>query len=73
MDEIHTQGILIAETLQEKLMSHKHFWLVATHCGDPNAAFFLVFPFTYFISRRTGVTVLWVAALSEWLNLVLKW
>ncbi|CAL8379846.1 unnamed protein product [Gadus morhua 'NCC'] len=41
--------------------------------GDPKAAFLLIFPLTYFIHRRTGTTVLWVAAVSEWLNLVFKW
>lgn len=63
----------MAECLQQRTESYEKFWLVATHLGDPKAAFLLVFPFTYFVSRRAGVAVLWVAALSEWLNLVLKW
>ncbi|KAK7919262.1 hypothetical protein WMY93_010546 [Mugilogobius chulae] len=63
----------MAEALQECTSSYEHFWLVITHLGDPKAAFLLVFPFTYFISKRVGVTVIWVAAISEWLNLVFKW
>ncbi|XP_047464767.1 glucose-6-phosphatase 3 [Mugil cephalus] len=73
MEAIYTQGVWLAESLQQKTMSYEKFWLVVTHIGDPKAALLLVFPFTYFISRRAGVAVLWVAAISEWLNLVFKW
>nr|XP_046234279.1 glucose-6-phosphatase 3 [Scatophagus argus] len=73
MEAVYTQGIWMAESLQQRTMSQEKVWLVVTHIGDPKAAFLLVFPFTYFISKRVGVTVLWVAAISEWLNLVFKW
>ncbi|KAF7668189.1 hypothetical protein LDENG_00028560 [Lucifuga dentata] len=73
MEAVYTQGIWMAESLQRKTRIYEKNWLIATHFGDPKAAFLLVFPFTYFISRRTGVAVLWVAAISEWLNLVFKW
>ncbi|KAM9837582.1 glucose-6-phosphatase 3 [Aulostomus maculatus] len=73
MEVLHTQGIWMAETLQQRTRSQEKIWLVVTHLGDPKAAFLLVFPFTYFISRRAGVAVVWVAAISEWLNLVFKW
>lgn len=63
----------MAESLQQRTMTQEKFWLVVTHLGDPKAAFLLVFPFTYFINKRAGVAVLWVAAISEWLNLVFKW
>ncbi|XP_037547137.1 glucose-6-phosphatase 3 [Nematolebias whitei] len=73
MESVYTQGIWLAETLQQRTKSLENIWIVITHMGDPKAAFLLVFPFTYFISRRVGVAVLWVAAISEWLNLVFKW
>lgn len=73
MEAVYTQGIWMAESLQQMMMSHQKMCIVATHIGDPKAAFLLVFPFTYFFSKRTGVAVIWVAAISEWLNLVLKW
>lgn len=63
----------MAESLQQRTINQEKTWLVVTHMGDPKAAFLLVFPFTYFISKRAGVAVLWVAAISEWLNLVFKW
>lgn len=73
MEAVYVQGVWMAESLQQRTRSHETLWLVITHMGDPKASFLLVFPFTYFISRRTGVAALWVAAISEWLNLVFKW
>ncbi|XP_012727141.2 glucose-6-phosphatase 3 [Fundulus heteroclitus] len=73
MEAVHTQGVWIAEFLQQQTKDLEHFWLTVTHIGDPKAAFLLVFPFTYFVCKRAGVAVLWVAALSEWFNLVFKW
>lgn len=73
MEAVYTKSIWMAESLQERTKSQEKMWQVITHMGDPKAAFLLVFPFAYFISKRTGVAVLWVAAISEWLNLVFKW
>lgn len=73
MESVYTQGIWLAETLQQRTKSLENVWLFSTHIGDPKAAFLLVFPFTYFFSKRAGVAVLWVSAISEWLNLVFKW
>ncbi|KAK2820641.1 hypothetical protein Q5P01_023600 [Channa striata] len=73
MEAVYTSGIWMAESLQQRTRSHEKLWQVVTHMGDPKAAFLLVFPFTYFFSRRAGITVLWIAAISEWLNLVFKW
>ncbi|CAJ1080088.1 glucose-6-phosphatase 3 [Xyrichtys novacula] len=73
MEAIYTQGIWMAESLQQRTRTQEKLWILVTHLGDPKAAFLLLFPFTYFLSRRAGVAVIWVAALSEWLNLVFKW
>ncbi|XP_041671782.1 glucose-6-phosphatase 3 [Cheilinus undulatus] len=73
MEALHTQGIWMAERLQQRTKSHQDSWLLVTHLGDPKAAFLLVFPFTYFFNKRAGVAVIWVAAVTEWLNLVFKW
>ncbi|MBN3288955.1 G6PC3 phosphatase, partial [Polypterus senegalus] len=73
MQAVYIHGIRVAEILQKHLIGYQNVWLVVTHMGDPKAAFLLYFPFTYFLNRRTGVRVLWVAILSEWLNLVFKW
>ncbi|TNN03260.1 glucose-6-phosphatase 3 [Takifugu flavidus] len=73
MESVYTQGIWFAESLQQRTIDYQKLWLIVTQIGDPKAAFLLVFPLTYFISKRTGTAVLWVAAVSEWLNLVFKW
>ncbi|KAL7857306.1 hypothetical protein SRHO_G00162050 [Serrasalmus rhombeus] len=73
MEAIYVQGIWVAETFQSKTREYEDFWLFATHIGDPKAAFLIVFPLAFYVHRRTGVAVVWVAALSEWLNLVFKW
>lgn len=73
MEAVYTHGIWMAERLQLSTGEQEKLWLVVTHIGDPKAAFLLVFPFTYFVSKRAGIAVLWIAAISEWLNLVFKW
>lgn len=73
MDAIHAHGIRVAEYLQQSTKAYEQTWLFASHMGDPKAAMLLVFPLTYFFNRRTGVAVVWVAAIAEWLNLVFKW
>ncbi|KPP62054.1 hypothetical protein Z043_119787 [Scleropages formosus] len=73
METVYTQGVWLAEALQKRVMNYEKFWLFVTHVSDPKAAFLLCFPMAYYFSRRTGIAVLWVAAVSEWLNLVFKW
>ncbi|XP_077357710.1 glucose-6-phosphatase 3 [Festucalex cinctus] len=72
MDYIQMYGVWMAESLQQWTMGMEKLWLLISDAGGPKTAFLLVFPCAYFFSRRTGVAVLWVAALTEWLNLMLK-
>ncbi|KAG8446928.1 hypothetical protein GDO86_014398 [Hymenochirus boettgeri] len=73
MDEIHSAGIALAGLLQEQFQSSEKFWLWLTYLGDPGTIFLIYFPLSYYLQHRLGVTVLWIALLSEWLNLVFKW
>ncbi|XP_072523356.1 glucose-6-phosphatase 3 [Salminus brasiliensis] len=73
MEAVYTQGVRVAEALQTNTRRFEDLWLFSTHLGDPKAAFLIVFPLAFYLHRRSGVAVLWVAALSEWLNLLLKW
>ncbi|XP_041087487.1 glucose-6-phosphatase 3 isoform X2 [Polyodon spathula] len=73
MEWIHMHGIRVAEVLQFNLMDYRGFWLFVTHMGHPKAAFLLYFPVTFFLNRKAGIAVLWVAILAEWSNLILKW
>ncbi|KAI2658876.1 Glucose-6-phosphatase 3 [Labeo rohita] len=73
MESVYRQGVWMAEALQLRSGSYEDFWLVSSHLGDPKAAVLLVFPVVFYIHRQTGIAVLWVAALSEWFNMVFKW
>ncbi|KAJ1136368.1 hypothetical protein NDU88_002785 [Pleurodeles waltl] len=73
MEVLHENGIVMAEVLQDRLLGLEKFWLWATHLGDPKSVFIVFFPIAYFLDRKVGVAVLWIALISEWLNLVFKW
>ncbi len=47
--------------------------LFITRLGDPRHAFLTYFPLTYFLRPLSGVKVMWVAVISEWLNSAFKW
>lgn len=72
MEPIYTHGIQVAERLQQTLGGFEKSLLFMTWIGDPRASFFIYFPITYFLNRKIGISVLWITALTEWLNLVFK-
>ena len=41
--------------------------------GSPQYAFTLFFPLLLAVRSSVGVRYLWVAIISDWLNMVLKW
>ncbi|XP_043086903.1 glucose-6-phosphatase 3 [Puntigrus tetrazona] len=73
MESVHRGGARAAEALQRSAGGHEELWLLASRLGDPKAALLLLFPAVLYTHRRSGITVLWAAALSEWTNLLLKW
>ncbi|MEE6527648.1 hypothetical protein FKM82_029180 [Ascaphus truei] len=73
MDEVHRAGLVWAAFIQEHLPGSDNFWLWVTYLGDPSCVFLVYFPLAYCFQRRLGVAVLWIALISEWLNLVFKW
>ncbi|XP_066442503.1 glucose-6-phosphatase 3 isoform X2 [Eleutherodactylus coqui] len=73
MDELHRAGVALAAYLQEHLHGTEEFWLWVTYLGDPGFIFLFYFPLAYALQHQLGVTVLWLAAISEWLNVVFKW
>ncbi|XP_072502166.1 glucose-6-phosphatase 3 isoform X3 [Notamacropus eugenii] len=66
-------GIVVAETLQRQLPWLEDVWLWVTFLGDPKCIFFFYFPMAYYACRHVGISVFWIALLSEWLNLISKW
>ncbi|XP_059494621.1 glucose-6-phosphatase 3 isoform X2 [Stegostoma tigrinum] len=73
MESIHMHGIRVAESLQQTLGGFEKSLLWMSWIGDPKASFFIYFPVTYFLSRKIGISVLWITVLTEWLNLTFKW
>lgn len=47
--------------------------MTMSHLGDPRNAFLIYFPIAYCLHRPTGLQLLWLASLSEWINALLKW
>lgn len=73
MEFLHTVGIDFIQHLQKHFKGYDDIILVASHLGDPRNAFLIYFPIAYCLHKKTGVYVLWLAILSEWLNAIAKW
>uniref|UniRef100_A0A6I8PAH8 Glucose-6-phosphatase catalytic subunit 3 n=1 Tax=Ornithorhynchus anatinus TaxID=9258 RepID=A0A6I8PAH8_ORNAN len=73
METAHGAGIAVAEALQNGLPWLEGAWLGVTYLGDPKCAFLVYFPAVYYAERRVGLALLWMALVSEWLNLIFKW
>ncbi|XP_005094468.1 glucose-6-phosphatase 2 [Aplysia californica] len=72
-DSIHIWGVGVIQQTQRTFQGQSQLMLLLSHFGDPRFAFTLYFPAAYYLHRSIGVRVLWVAAISEWLNAVCKW
>ena len=46
---------------------------LVSRLGSPQYAFTLFFPLLLAVHSSVGVRYLWVAIISDWLNMVLKW
>ncbi|XP_052805680.1 glucose-6-phosphatase 3-like [Mya arenaria] len=73
MDFIHKHGIEVIQFLQNEFPEHSGLMQTMSRMGDPRAAFLIYFPVAYCLHKRTGIQVLWLACLSEWMNNLLKW
>ncbi|KAL4229357.1 Glucose-6-phosphatase [Mactra antiquata] len=73
MDFLHNSEIHFIKYLQVEFENYEEFMLASSHLGDPRNAFLLFFPVVYCLHRPTGVKVLWMACMSEWINAILKW
>ena len=73
MDALYDEGIRFILYLQKSWSSWDNEMLFLSKFGDPRNNFLIYFPIFYHWSAELGVSVLWTAVISEWLNLVLKW
>lgn len=73
MDLLHSWGVELAVHLQTKYSSYEGLFSLASAVADLHTTFFCFFPIWFHLRRDTGLRLIWVAVLGDWLNLVLKW
>uniref|UniRef100_A0A3Q3X9I3 glucose-6-phosphatase n=1 Tax=Mola mola TaxID=94237 RepID=A0A3Q3X9I3_MOLML len=73
MDLLHSWGVELAVHLQTRYSNYQDLFNVASKVADLHTTFFFFFPVWFHLRRDTGLRLIWVAVLGDWLNLVLKW
>ncbi|KAK5881573.1 hypothetical protein CesoFtcFv8_022354 [Champsocephalus esox] len=73
MDLLHSWGVELVVHLQTTHSRHKGLFSLASTVADLHTTFFCLFPIWFHLRRDTGLRLIWVAVLGDWLNLVLKW
>ncbi|KAI3365494.1 hypothetical protein L3Q82_010578 [Scortum barcoo] len=73
MDLLHSWGVELAVHLQTKYSQYEGLFGLASTVADLHTTFFFFFPIWFYLRRDTGLRLIWVAVLGDWLNLVLKW
>ena len=73
MDVLLDEGVHFILYLQKSWSQWEKEMLLLSKVGDPRNSFLIYFPVVYHLNHNLGVSVLWTAVISEWLNLVLKW
>lgn len=73
MDYVHLNGIEWIHYIQMNFKHSSEIMLILTQIGDPRYAFLIYFPLTFSLHRNTGIQVIWMSCISEWLNAVFKW
>nr|XP_019964881.1 PREDICTED: glucose-6-phosphatase-like [Paralichthys olivaceus] len=73
MDLFHSWGVELAVHLQTRYSSYGGIFNLASTVADLHTTFFWLFPVWFHLRRDTGLRLIWVAVIGDWLNLVLKW
>ncbi|XP_029933564.1 glucose-6-phosphatase-like isoform X2 [Myripristis murdjan] len=73
MDLLHSWGVELAVHLQSKYSKYEGWFSLASTVADLHTTFFCFFPVWFYLRRDTGLRLIWVAVIGDWLNLVLKW
>lgn len=73
MDLVHSWGVELAVHLQNKYSGCQDWLSLASTVADLHTTYFVFFPAWFHLRRDTGLRLIWVAVLGDWLNLVLKW
>ncbi|XP_040923112.1 glucose-6-phosphatase a, catalytic subunit, tandem duplicate 1 [Toxotes jaculatrix] len=73
MDLLHSWGVELAVHLQTRYRRYEGLFSLASTVADLHTTFFWLFPIWFHLRRDTGLRLIWVAVIGDWLNLVLKW
>ncbi|XP_054609235.1 glucose-6-phosphatase a, catalytic subunit, tandem duplicate 1 [Dunckerocampus dactyliophorus] len=73
MDLVHSWGVQLAQHLQTKYSGYEGLFSLASTVADLHTTFFFFFPIWFHLRRDTGLRLVWVAVVGDWINLVLKW
>ncbi|XP_059181203.1 glucose-6-phosphatase a, catalytic subunit, tandem duplicate 1 [Centropristis striata] len=73
MDLLHSWGVELAVHLQNTYSQYEGLFSLASTVADLHTTFFCFFPIWFHVWRDTGLRLIWVAVIGDWLNLVLKW
>ncbi|XP_063071571.1 glucose-6-phosphatase catalytic subunit 1-like [Engraulis encrasicolus] len=73
MDVIHSYGVESTRYLQENYAETQDWFLFVSSAADLRTTFLILFPLLFHLQPATGVRLVWVAVLGDWINLVSKW
>ncbi|XP_072228824.1 glucose-6-phosphatase a, catalytic subunit, tandem duplicate 1 [Leuresthes tenuis] len=73
MELLHSWGVELAVHLQTRYSRFEGLFSLASTVADLHTTFFCLFPIWFHLRRDTGLRLIWVAVIGDWLNLVLKW
>ncbi|KAL2101484.1 hypothetical protein ACEWY4_003245 [Coilia grayii] len=73
MDAVHSYGVQITRYLQENYADAQGWFLFVSSAADLRTTFLILFPLLFHLQPATGVRLVWVAVLGDWVNLVCKW
>lgn len=73
MELVHENSISAISLLQNRFDQSSNLMFLISTLFDPRYAFLFYAPLLYSIDRYTGRKLMWVAAISEWSNQILKW
>ncbi|XP_028841753.1 glucose-6-phosphatase b [Denticeps clupeoides] len=73
MDTIHRYGVSSTQYLQVHYPNMQDWFLFISAVADLRTTFLVFFPVWFHFQAATGVKLVWVAVVGDWLNLVCKW
>ena len=73
MDTVHLYGVRSTQYLQENYSDTQGWFLFMSSAADLRTTFLILFTLLFHFQPATGVKLVWVAVLGDWINLVCKW